>query len=190
MPEETTATATEQTSGGDGKNTTEATNAGAGTQTATTEAATDITQTAEFKTALTQAVEKKLPQLRRQIAKELTGEKDGQPSVEELKSRAEAAEERARTFETRELVRDHLTDPKNRIGALPENMRAIEKLIMAEIEYEDGKPSNLSDAIKTVKSDAPGLFLQTGSANGGAGRQAPATVDMNLNLRRAAGRAT
>lgn len=136
---------------------------------------------AMFQKRLSKAVKSEL--------KKLTGERDGEPTVDEFKSRAEAAEEKARTLEAKEAVRDYLADPKNKIGYRPENIRAIEKLVLAELEYDDeGKASNLKDAITTVKLDAPGLFLSTGSANGGAGRNAPEVVDMNAQIRHAAGR--
>src|SRR5687768_387117 len=105
MEDNSTAQQAQDTSAGDGKNT-GAANAGAGTEAANSQAATqtDITQTPEFKAALTSAIEKKLPQLRKAIGKELSGEKEGQPAMEELQQRATAAEAELRTFRAKDQL--------------------------------------------------------------------------------------
>ena len=194
MAEETDQKTDDQkqdTSAGDGKNTGSG-DAGAGTQTAkkTAEAAqADITQTPEFKAALTSAIEKKLPQLRKQIAKEVSGEKEGQPSVEELKGRAETAETELRRYRARDQVEAYVSDKRNNVQV--RNMRALVRFVEHDFEYDDeGKVTNLKDLIAQAKADAPELFgVAAGSADGGAGAHSQnGDGDMNARIRQAAGR--
>lgn len=191
MPEEATTVTTANTSDGDGKNT-EAATTGAGTQTASTSEAAkpDITQTPEFKAALTAAMEKKLPQLKRQLAKELTGEKDGQPSVEEIQRRADEAESSLRTYRAKDQLEDFISDKRNAITV--KNPKAVFKYIKDDLEYDDeGKVTNFKDVLSRAKAEAPELFIPvTGSVNAGAGGHSAVGVDMNRELRRAAGRPT
>ncbi len=122
--------------------------------------------------------------------KKLTGETDGQPTVDDLQRQLADTQTKARTLEAREQVRDYLTDPRNKIYARQENMRVIEKLIFTELEFDDeGNPSNLKEAIAGVKSEAPTLFLNSNSSiNGNSGRSSD-QVPFNWNdeIRAAAG---
>jgi hypothetical protein len=196
MPEENTDNSNAQTTADEQVNNTAAqTDSGAATDTDTQnqvtqpQPKTDVTKTAEFKSALSKAIEQKIPQLKRQIAKDLTGEGEGLPTVDELQKRVEASDQRANVAEARIEIRDYLFDPKNKTGARAENARAIEKLVLAEIEYDDeGKAANLKQAIETVKSDAPTLFITaTTKINGGQGKDQPDLVDFNEQLRQSAG---
>lgn len=194
MPEEaTTATAAQTTSDGTAQNTGAGQTAGAATEAAQTSQAaqTDITQTAEFKSALTAAIEKKLPQLRKQIAKEVSGEKEGQPSVDELTQRATTAEQRARQLEAKDAVFDYADDPKNKIGLRPDSRKSFWAVVKDDLEYDDeGRVTNLAAVVRAARSDHPALFTPTsGSINGGAGASQPAgSPDMNRWIRQAAGR--
>lgn len=193
MPEEaTTAQASQDTSAGDGKNTGEA-KAGAVTETAKTTsqaAQVDITETPEFKAALTAAVEKKLPQLRRQIGKELSGEKEGQASVEDLQRERDEARNEARTLKAKDDLFDYVDDGGKKVGLRADSRRAFWRIAQSLIEFDDdGKPSNISDVVKAVKSEAPALFTSsTGSVDAGAHSNGAAPNDINSFIRRAAGR--
>ena len=121
--------------------------------------------------------------------KKLAGEGEGTPTVEELQRQLSETQTRASNYEAREAVRDYLADTNNKLNIRPENARAIEKLVMAEIQFEDGKPSNIKEAVNSVKSFAPALFVNsTSSINAGNGRtNAAAPGDMNSMIRTAAG---
>jgi hypothetical protein len=190
MPE-TTEAAAQPTSDETVQNT-GAESSGAVTQTAQAEGSQniDITQTPEFKAALTAAIEKKIPQLKKQIARDITGEKEGQPSVEELQQQLEATRKSLQGYEARAAIREYLNDPKHNITAPPEALGTIEELVLNRLEYgEDGKPANLKDAINTVKTTSPVLFVaHQGSLNGNNGRNSAQPVNMNALLRQAAGR--
>lgn len=149
----------------------------------------DVTKTVEFKSALTKAIEQKIPQLKRQIAKDLTGEGEGLPTVDELQRRLSLSEEKARLFETKESIREYLQDAKNKAMTRPENSRAIEKLVLAEIiTDEDGEITNMREAIETVRREAPTLFLTNSmQINGASGKQSPNVIDFNDQIRAAAG---
>lgn len=173
------------TSGDDGKNT-QGSGAGAGTPAAKPpEAQTDITQTPEFKQALTAAIEKKLPQIRKQIAKEVSGEKDGQPSVEELQQRSETAERSLRFFQARDQVEDFISDKKNQANI--KNVRAFCKYFKDDFTFDDeGKVTNLKDLYTRAKVETPELLgMVTGSIDAGAGTNGSAqdSNDMNARLR-------
>lgn len=189
MPEETTAAESQATSD-EAANNTGNSQTGAGTESQSTQATEKTFTQAEvdamFQKRLSKAVKAEL--------KKLTGETEGSPSVDELTQRATQAETRLREFEAKDSVVDYLSDPKNRVNPRPENMRLITKLVVAELQYdEEGKPSNLKEAIAQIKGEAPQLFVPaTGSANGGSGVGTVQTLgdaDMTLNIRRLAGKA-
>lgn len=178
----------EGTPGGGGKNT-PGDGAGGGTPTPKpTEAQPDITQTPEFKAAVTAAIEKKIPQLRKAIAKEVSGEKDGQPSVDELQQGKDAAERQLQFFQARDQVEDFIADKKN--AANIKNVRAFCRYFKDDFVFEDGKVTNLKDLYTRAKTETPELLgMVTGSIDGAAGgNNAPADNDMNAAIRRAAGR--
>lgn len=165
---------------------------GAATETAQvqeTKPKTDITKTAEFKNALTSAIKDKIPQLKRQIAKELTGEGEGMPTVQELQTELQQSSERASKAEARLEILRHLLNPASKLGVRAENLSAIEKLVISEIEYDDeGRVTNLDEAIKRVKAEAPTLFIQPSTnINGPSGARQPELVDMNTQIRRSMG---
>lgn len=169
-------------------------NAGAATDAATNNQATqtDITQTPEFKAALTRAIEKKIPQLKKQIAKDILGDADNAPSVQDLQSQLAEAQKKIRASETRDAIAGYVADPKNKISVKPTSMRLFTDAVALRVEYDDeGKPANLKEAIESVRRDAPDLFIQTQSNafNGNAGNKNGAMpFDMNAAIRRAAGR--
>lgn len=163
---------------------------------------TDAVKEAKEKTEATQPKEKTFTQadvdrivqdrLKKAVKselKKLTGETDGQPTVDDLQRQLNDYQSKTRTLESREQVRDFLTDPRNKINVRTENIRAIEKLVFSELEFdEDGKPSNLRDAIDLVKSEAPTLFVSSSSSiNGASGKQAEQPFNWNDQIRAAAG---
>lgn len=165
-------------------NNTGANQSGAGTQTAQNTGATtsDLTQTPEFKAALTAAIKDKIPQLRRQLAKDISGDKDGEPSVADLQQQLLEEKAARQKAEARQTVRDYLTDPKHKMSLPTDSLNTVVKLVMLDLEYDkDGNPSNLKDAIESVKSSDPRLFTAAPSnINAGAGRDA-ATGPTNMN---------
>lgn len=195
MADETTTDTTAQTtSDATVQNTDTVQTSGAATDTAQqTQAQTqiDITQTPEFKAALTAAIEKKVPQLKRQIARDITGEKEGGATVEDLQRQLSERDTKLRQIEARESVIEYLSDARHKLNVKPDNHRAIVKLVMPDLEYDDeGKPSNIKDAIENAKSLAPALFANNpGSVEAGAGRngQTIGGNDMNSLIRRSAG---
>ena len=167
-------------------NNTGATDTGAATQTATTTATSqDITQTDEFKNALTAAIEKKIPQLKKQLAKQLTGEGEGTQTVEELQRQLQEAQKTTRTFEARESIRDFLSDPKNQLPVKSQDMAGAVALISQHLEFEDdGTIKNLKQAVDRAKTLAPSLFAQaSGHINQGSGNKPVDNKDMNAFIR-------
>lgn len=163
---------------------------GTGTQPATPEAQPNITETPEFKAAVTAAIEKKIPQLKRQIARSISGDKEPGSEGEELQQRLSDAETRLRTFESKAAVRDFLTDSKNKLNIPTDTLSGIEELVTLRLEYgEDGKPSNLKEAVESVKSSFPRLFAAPQSsinANNGNGQKVTAQ-GMDSFIRQGAG---
>lgn len=179
--------APEGTSGGDGKNT-QGDGAGAGTPTAQTPEKVDVTQTKEFKDAVTAAVANKIPQLKKQIGKELAGEKDGQPSVEDLQRGVEEAQRNLRFYQARDQVEDYIADKRN--NANIKNVKAFCRYFKDDFTFDDeGKVSNLKDLYTRAKVETPELLgMVTGSADGAAGNgQVAVGADMNQIIRGAAG---
>jgi hypothetical protein len=174
MPEETTQTTTDESANNTGE------------QMATgTEPAIQATQTEKtftqaeveemFKRRLKSAVKSEL--------KKLTTDPADAPNVEELQRQLKDVSEKARVYETSAAIRDHLTEKEK---VKPENFRAIEKLVLAEIEYDDdGRVTNLKSAVESVKSYAPALFAQAQAGHINQGTQGkPANPnDMNAFIR-------
>lgn len=175
--QQTTSDATEKT--------TDAGAAGADTQTAqTTEAQKEKTFTqADVDRIVTNRIKSGV----KAELKKLTGEGDGTPTVEELQRQLSEERTSRQTIEAREAVRDYLSDAKHKLNIKAENVAAIMKLVMSDIEFDDkGNPSNLKEAVETAKSLAPALFVNTpASINAGAGRNgAVVGNDMNDWIRR------
>lgn len=164
---------------------TEAATSDAATETATPTQATDITQTPEFKAALTAAMEKKIPQLKRQIGKELAGEKEDGVTVESLQTQLTATEAKVRSYESRESVEAFLADGRNKLNVKPENVRGIQAIVVPLLEYgEDGKPANLKEAIESAKIIAPALFVnQPASINAANNGSTVTSTNMNDFIR-------
>jgi hypothetical protein len=116
--------------------------------------------------------------------KKLTG--DGDVTVDDLQRQLSEERQKTRGIEARESVRDYLSDPKHKLNVNPANVRAIEKLVMPDVEFDDaGKPTNIKDAIENAKTIAPALFANNQSninANNGRGSNAGPT-DMNQWVR-------
>lgn len=174
MPEETQTTTDESANN-------------TGETTATTTATESQTQ-AQIEKTFTQADVDRIvaDRLKREVKKELkklAGDSEGQPSLEELQQQLKDATERLQGYETSHFVREYLTDPKHKLGVRSENIAAVEKLVKAEIVYEDGKPTNLKEAVETVKSYAPILFAAaaTNINQGNTGQAVP--KDMNAFIR-------
>jgi hypothetical protein len=165
--------------------------AGAGTQTAQqTEAQTDITQTPEFKAALTAAIEKKIPQLKKSLAKSITGEKEGEGSADtnDLQRQLSETQNRLRAFEAKTSVSEYLSDARHKFNIPAAEISGIADLVLTKLEYgDDGKPSNLKEAVENVKSQFPRLFANSGSnINANEGRNSPAgPLNMNDFIRQA-----
>ena len=161
-------------------------------------AGTDTAQQTQAQTqdkTFTQAEVDKMFQTRLKTAvkaelKKLTGETEGTATVEELQRQLSDKDLRIRSFEARETVESFLTDGRNKLNVKPENVRGIQAIVIPSLQYDDdGKPSNLKEAIETAKVIAPALFANTpGSIDANAGRNgAPAASNMNQLIRQAAG---
>jgi hypothetical protein len=162
---------------------------GAGTQTAqqTTEAPTEKTFT---QADVDRIVQNRLKSAVKAEIKKLTGEGENTPNVEDLQRQLSERDQKIRSFEAKDKVSEFLSDGRNKLNVRPENIRGIEALVIPLLDYdEDGKPSNLRDAIETAKSIAPALFVNSTSninANSGNGNGTRPT-NMNDLIRQQAG---
>lgn len=176
----------------------EDTSKGADTQTAqtTTEAKTtdttktekvDITQSPEFKDALTKAIRDKIPQLQKQarkdVAKELSGEKEGEPTVEDLKKQNADKDVELRTYRAKDQLETFAADKRNQVTI--SNYRGVFKLIKDDLQYDDdGKVTNFKEVLASAKSEAPEFFRgQSSSIDGGNGSRQQSAMDMNAWMR-------
>ncbi len=146
------------------------------------------TNSPEFKAALTAAIQAKLPQLQRQakaaIAKELSGKEEGEPTIEELKTKITERDTKLRTYEARDQMEQFVADKRNNIQAEAASLRGIFKQIKDDLEYdEQGKVTNFKEALAAAKIDAPGLFVRTGSIDAGAGARQNGGRSMNDLIR-------
>lgn len=175
------------------------TSTGADTQTAqtTTEAKVDKTETKteakidtnspEFKQALTDAIKSKLPQLQKQaraaVAKELSGEKEGEPTVEELKTKITERDQKLRVYEARDQLETFAADKRNQITI--SNYRGVFKLIKDDLQYDDeGKVTNFKEVLAAAKAEAPEFFRgQSSSIDAGNGSRQQPAMDMNAWMR-------
>lgn len=145
------------------------------------------TNSPEFKAALTAAIQAKLPQLqkqaRRDVAKELSGEKEGEPTVEELKTKLTSQESRLRVFEARDQLETFVSDKRNQIHV--NNFRGVFKLIKDDLKFDDeGNVTNFKDVLGAAKLDAPEMFRGSSSSiDAGNGARQMATTDMNALIR-------
>lgn len=147
----------------------------------------DVTTTPEFKTALTKAIEAKIPQLakqaRKDVAKELSGEKEGEPTVEQLKSEMTTLKTENMRLKGRDQLEEFVGDKRNQIQV--RNVRGLFKYVKDDLEYDDnGKVTNFKDVLAAAKSEASEFFGGTSSSidAGNGARQQPA-MDMNAWMR-------
>ena len=106
----------------------------------------------------------------------LTGERD------RLSKDLEAATGRMRAIVAEQQVRDAAE------AANARNARLVWRLVKDDLEVaDDGAVTNLDEAIKAAKKDAPELFRQA-KADGGANDEREPGTDMNDRIRLAAGR--
>jgi uncharacterized phage infection (PIP) family protein YhgE len=195
----TTGNESTTTSTADGKQAGDSTT-GAATQTAqTTTEATDKTDKAtttetkidtsspEFKAALTAAIQAKLPQLQKQaraaVAKELSGEKEGEPTVDQLKTQIAEKDSRLRTLEARDQLETFVADKRNQVQA--SNLRGLFKYIKDDLQFDDdGKVTNFKEVLAQAKAEASEFFRGTSSSiDAGNGSRQIATADMNALIR-------
>lgn len=175
-----------QTTPDEAANNTEASNTGTATQAATEAQETErkFTQ-ADLDRYLANRVKSGV----KAELKRLSGDPE-QPNVDDLQRQLSEQAARVRSFEARDAVSDHLTDARHKLNVRTENIRPIQELVIGRLQYDDdGKPSNLKEAIDEVKSLAPTLFDNPPpSINANNGRTAaPLGSDMNGFIRRAAG---
>ena len=197
MPDDTTGTAAQPTSDGTAQNTGADNQPGnTDTQAAqSTEATTQQSQQQQTEKTFTQAEVDRIVQNRLKSAvkaelKKLTGETEGQQTVEELQRQLNEQTQKVRSFEARQTIHDHLSDGRNKLNIKPENVRGIEELVLMRLEYDDqGKPANLKEAVDAARSIAPSLFANTPQPiDAGTGRNgAVVGTDMNSFIRRQAG---
>lgn len=172
------------------------------TDTTTTQAkGTEDTSTQDVKTA--EAQDKKFTQadvdrmIKNRISsgvkaelKKLTGDPEGGVTLESLQQQLTDERTARQSLEAKQDVRSFAVDPVNQFNIPPSNMSAIEELVHARLEYQDGKPTNLKEAFAAVKGIAPTLFaVQPTNIDAGAGRRAATgPVDMNKLMRDLAAR--
>jgi hypothetical protein len=116
--------------------------------------------------------------------KRLTGDTEGVITVESLQQQLNEERTARQRVEARQEIRTVISDAKLNVPAT--NHAAIEELVHSRLEYgTDGKPTNLADAIASVKSLAPTLFTNAPTnINAGDGRKTQnGPVDMNSWVR-------
>jgi hypothetical protein len=192
MPEEAQTTVDEPVNNTGADSTDTGASSGAATQTAQTEATqTDIANTPEFKLALSEAISKKIPQLKRQIARDFAGEpKDGQPNVDELQRQLNDTRGKLRSYESRDTIQEFIANPKNALNIPSHATGAFTELVLPLLTYdEDGRPENLEEVALKVLARHSDLFVaKPSSFNGNNGRNAaPVPVNMNDRIRQLAG---
>lgn len=176
------AAATATTSDGTDKNTAAQGNpSGAATQAATTEA--QPTEKTFTQADVDRIVANRIKSGVKAELKRLTGDADGTVSVEDLQRQLSESQGQVRAFEARQSVSDYLTDARHKLNVKPENFRAVEKLVIPDLEYDEaGKPTNLKEVVESVKSLAPALFANTPpSIDANAGRNTGSAVGSDMN---------
>jgi hypothetical protein len=184
---EPTPKAEAQTTGDDQVKNTGATDTGTGTDTAQQNQAQEKT--------FTQADVDRIVQTRLKTAvkaelKKLSSDDPDKPNVETLQQQLSETRQRAQAIEAREAVRDYLADPVHKLNVKASSVAAIVKLVTSDLEFdEDGKPSNLKEAIQSAKSLAPDLFANpSASINAANGRNnATPLRGMDALIRQATG---
>lgn len=117
--------------------------------------------------------------------KKLTGDPEGGVTLDSVQQQLNDLKTENQTLRASQDVRNYLSDSTNQLNIPPQNIAAIEELVNTRLTYEDGKPSNLKDAVASVKGIAPSLFAVTPSnVDAGAGRRAVSgPADMNKVIR-------
>lgn len=183
----TTATAETQNTSDATEQNTEAVNTGAGTEAAQTQAQTEKTFTQAEVNAM---IANRLPKAVKAELKKMGGEGEGQPNVDDLQRQLSDSQTRIRSFEARESVEEYISDGRNKLNVKSENIRGIQEIVIPRLEYDDqGKPTNIKEAIESAKVIAPALFAnQQSNINAANGRtSAPTATNMNDFIRQAAG---
>lgn len=154
---------------------------------AKTDEKVDVITTPEFKDALTKAIAAKIPQLQKQarkdVAKELSGEKEGEPTVEQLKSDMTTLKTENMRLKARDQLEEFVGDKRNQVQV--RNMRGLFKFIKDDLEYDDaGKVTNFKEALAAAKAEAGEFFGGTSSSiDAGNGARQVSSVDMNTLIR-------
>lgn len=184
-PEPTKAEA-QPTSDGTEK-TTGAEAAGTGTDTAQNQAHTEKTFT---QADVDRIVQTRLKSAVKAEIKKLSADESDKPNVDELTRQLSETKQRAQAVEAREAVRDFISDPVHKLNVSASNVAAIVKLVTPDLEFDDdGKPTNLKEAVNSAKLLAPALFANSSaSINAGNGRNGgPPASSMDALIRRHAG---
>jgi hypothetical protein len=188
MPDtETTATTTD----GSDQNTATQANSGAGTDTAQPNQATQSQERTFTQAEVDAMISQRLPRAVKAELKKMSSDGDDQkPNADELQRQLSDKDAKIRSYEARETVESFLNDGRNKLNIRPENVRGIQALVIPLLEYgDDGRPSNLKEAIESAKAIAPVLFTNHQSninANNGT-QSVPASGNMNDFIRRSAG---
>lgn len=158
---------------------------GAATQTATTE----VTEKTFTQAEVNAMIAKRLPSAVKAELKKMSGD-ETQPNVDDLQRQLSERDTKLRSYEARETVDAFLNDGRNKLNIRPENIRGIQELVIPRLEFgDDGKPTNIKEAIESAKVIAPALFV-SGTSNinqfSGNGQQAR-PGNMNDFIRQAAG---
>lgn len=134
-------------------------------------------------------IAKRLPSAVKAELKKMSGDEEGKPSVEDLQRQLSEQQIRVRSFEAKETVDEYLSDGRNKLSIEPKNLRGIQELVIPRLEYgDDGKPTNLREAIESAKQIAPVLFTNgTSNINANAGKNPVTTANMNDLIRQQAG---
>jgi hypothetical protein len=122
--------------------------------------------------------------------KKLSADETDKPDVDELTRQLSETKQRAQAIEAREAVRDFLSDPNHKLNVKATSVAAIVKLVTPDLEFDDeGKPTNLKDAVNAAKNLAPDLFANSSaSINANNGRvNATPTRGMDALIRSATG---
>jgi hypothetical protein len=132
--------------------------------------------------------------LREAESKVQAAEDDKKPELERLlaeRDRFKSEHDRLLTELQSERAERLVTTAASKANALRPD--AIFRLVREGLEFEDGKPTNVEDAIAAAKADYPELFrLVSGSGDGGKGGDVGSDPNAAINaaIRRAAGHAS
>lgn len=138
------------------------------------------------KDRLTREVKKEL----KNELKKLTGEGEGQPTLEDLKTenatlktQGTEKDNELRRYRARDQVDDFVSDKRNQVSV--RNMKALIRYVEHDFEYDDqGKVTNLKDLVTKAKLEVPELFGGSSSSiDAGNGSRQTSAMDMNAWMR-------